>query len=70
MSQHRRNATAKARSRPAVGTERLLNCLLAGDDAGNTTTALRIQRLASISGITGTRAQLIAGLAWGEVQHG
>lgn len=67
MAAHRRNAPVNARSRPVVGTERLLNCLLAGDEAGNTTTALRIQRLASVAGVTGNRATLIAGLAWGDV---
>lgn len=65
-----RNAPAKARSRPVSGTGRLLNCQLAGDSSGNTTTTIRLQRLAAVVGITGVRAELIAGLAWGDTHHG
>lgn len=66
MLKSSRHAPVKARNRPVVGTGRLLICQLAGDDAGNTTAALRLQRLASAAGIVGPRAALIATLARGE----
>jgi hypothetical protein len=66
MSLALRNAPAEAqRSRPVVGTGRLLICHPAGDNQGNTTEALRLQRL-RLLGILGQRAAVIASLAWGE----
>jgi hypothetical protein len=63
-----RNVPVEARSRPVVRTGRLLNCQLAGDDKGNTTEAVRLQRL-RLLGIIGQRARLLAGIAW-EDAHG
>lgn len=61
----------KRESRPALVAQRLpLNCQLGGDNIGNITATLRLQRLAADVGIFGARAQLIAGLAWGEVGRG
>ena len=64
-----RSHPIKRESRPAM-SERLPECLLGGDIYGNTTTALRLQRIAAVVGLTGARANGIAGLAWGEVHHG
>lgn len=59
------NGVARKReSRPAL-TERLpMICLLGGDDQKDTTELLRRQRLLPF-GLTETRANLIAELAWG-----
>jgi hypothetical protein len=43
--------------------------LLSSSGIIDSTEALRLQRL-RLLGILGRRAELIAGLAWGEVQHG
>ena len=43
--------------------------LLSSSRSVDSTEALRLQRLRLI-GIIGQRAELIAGMAWGEVHHG
>lgn len=43
--------------------------LLSNSVVANSTENLRLQRLLLV-GIIGRRAELIAGLAWGEVSHG
>ncbi len=59
-----RGVAHKRESRPAL-TERLpMICLLGGDDQKDTTKLLRKQRLVPF-GLSDTRANLIAELAWG-----
>ncbi len=56
----------KRESRPAL-TERLpMICLLGGDSQKDTTELLRRQRLVTF-GLTDTRANLVAELAWGAI---
>ena len=64
-----RTVPDEARSRPVAVTGRPLICLLGGDNDGNTTETLRLQRLLQL-GISQNYATLIAGMAWGEVRHG
>lgn len=48
------------------GTTNFIN----SNDIEHSTAAARLQRLNAIYGVTGCRAEIIADLIWGEVQHG
>lgn len=39
-------------------------------DTGHSTTTARVQRLTSLCGVVGRRAELIASLIWGEATNG
>jgi hypothetical protein len=65
MPNRMRFAPNEARSRPVVNTGRLLNCQLGGDNQEDNTAALRLQRLRLV-GIIGQRAEMLAGMVWGE----
>lgn len=48
------------------GTSDFIN----SSSTGTSTTNARLQRLTTLCGVTGRRAELIAFLIWGEVHHG
>ncbi|MEH3099829.1 hypothetical protein [Sphingomonas adhaesiva] len=48
------------------GTSDFIN----SSSTGNSTTAAQLQRLNTLCGVSGRRAELIAFLIWGEAQHG
>ena len=58
-------APRQTRARVERGTTNFIN----SNDIANNTAALRLQRL-RLCGVAGSRAVLIAGMAWGMVQHG
>lgn len=55
----------KRESRPATTVRLSKICQLGGDELGNSTSALQLQRLNTVFGLTGLRAELIASLHWG-----
>jgi hypothetical protein len=59
------NEAPRRSGRTERGTANFIN----NDADDNTASALRLQRLRLI-GVIGERANLLAGLAWGEARHG
>lgn len=53
-----------------TATVRPTTNLLTSNDQPDTIRVLRVQRLSHQYGLVGNRANLIAGLAWGEVLNG
>ena len=56
-----------AKGRPVGGRPLIIHINTGNDD--NSSEALRLQRL-RLLGIIGVRANIIAGIAWGEVRNG